>query len=205
MVWPRNSTPTRSQTSFHPDSSHTTTWAGRVDSRPKTSDGLTGRLTAAYEEVFSRVGVVSSQSLSLDALNTNLDPVLGRLSGLLEGRVGPPLPVTEFEAARREAERRISEEEPPGFADSAKPSQSRHGDYFLWRQLLIESSARGLNVLLVTSDVKEDWWRREGGETRGPRLELSRELAATAGVRLFMLRPAILFARAVDTLDLPID
>lgn len=181
------------------------TWAGRVALSPESSEDLTGSLAQAYEEVFSRIDVLNSQSLSLEALDTNFDPILRRLTVLLAGRVGPPLPATDLEAARQESERRIADQEPPGYADSAKSGDWRHGDYFIWRQLLTEASDRGLDVLLVTGDIKEDWWRREAGETRGPRLELGRELATIAGVRLFMLRPANLFARAADALDLTID
>ena len=138
----------------------------------------------------------------LDA--TNADPVLERLESLLEGQVGSPLSAGDHEQAEAEAQRRIDHEEPPGYADGDKASDARFGDYLLWKQLLIEAASRGLDVLLVTGDVKEDWWRREAGETRGPRLELSRELNAAAGVRLFMLRPASLFALAERALNLEI-
>jgi hypothetical protein len=59
-------------------------------------------------------------------------------------------------------------------------------------------------VVLVTADVKEDWWRKTGGATRGPRLELSRELANACGTRLYMLRPASLFVLAESSLGVSI-
>ena len=179
-------------------------WANRVALPPETGDVLTAPLVGGYDEVFSRLELANSQSTSLDSLNTNDDPVLARLTLLLDGRVGPPLTDAVRDAAQAEAERRIDEELPPGFGDSEKPAPDRYGDYVLWKQLLDEAAARRRDVLLVTGDVKEDWWRREAGETRGPRLELSRELAAVAGVRLFMMRPAGLFAQAQDALDLHI-
>jgi hypothetical protein len=182
-----------------------TTWAERVALPKETLDELGHALDRVYGELDTRVDAFSEESLGLDALDTNRDRVLDRLNLVLEGRIGPPVPAEEFDAACDEAERRISAEEPPGFADSAKTGQSRYGDYLVWHQLLKEATVRGVDVLLVTGDVKEDWWRREKGETRGPRLELSQELMRSAGARLFMLRPASLLARAKDALDLTIN
>src|SRR5690242_11422468 len=34
------------------------------------------------------------------------------------------------------------------------------GDYLVWTQVLREARQRQCDVLLVTGDVKEDWWRR---------------------------------------------
>jgi hypothetical protein len=45
-------------------------------------------------------------------------------------------------------------------------------------------------------DVKEDWWREEHGERRGPRIELVDELRRRAGTQLFMLRPTQLLEYA---------
>jgi hypothetical protein len=44
--------------------------------------------------------------------------------------------------------------------------------------------------------VKDDWWWRERGEAKGPLPELTYEMRETAGVRLFMLRPASLLVHA---------
>lgn len=181
------------------------TWANRVALPGGSLDELGRSLRIAYDELAARVDEYSQENLRLEALDTNTDPVLERLATVLGGRVGQPLSPEELDVARGEAERRIAAEEPPGFADSDKMGDARYGDYFLWKELLREATTRRSDVLLVTGDVKEDWWRREKGETRGPRLELSRELASTTGGRLFMLRPANLLARAKDALDLSIN
>jgi hypothetical protein len=71
----------------------------------------------------------------------------------------------------------------------------------VWEQLLVEASVRKSNVLLVTGDVKEDWWRRELGEWRGPRVELAQEMRRRTGHRLFMLRPASFLRHARTLLE----
>jgi len=181
------------------------TWANRVALPPEPLEALSESLRTAYVQLAARVDEYSEESLRLDALSTDTDPVLGRLLAILKGRVGLPVAPEDLDEARTEAERRIESEEPPGFADSDKTGDARFGDYFLWREVLDEASARKVDLLLVTGDVKEDWWRREKGETRGPRLELSREFGSFVGGRLFMLRPASLLAQAKDALDLSIN
>ena len=44
-------------------------------------------------------------------------------------------------------------------------------------------------MLLVTGDAKDDWWRMEHGQARGPRAELVYEMQLAAGAQLYMLRP----------------
>ncbi|RLK60439.1 PIN-like domain-containing protein [Actinokineospora cianjurensis] len=66
--------------------------------------------------------------------------------------------------------RRIRASEPPGYKDRKKDDVNAVGDYLVWEQTLLEATTRGLDVLFVTSDTEEDWWRLEGGERRGPRI-----------------------------------
>jgi hypothetical protein len=122
-------------------------------------------------------------------VTTAADPVLRRLEPLLEGRVGlRPTPAERAEAvevARIRVERRI----PPGYRDVGKSGDLFAGDYLVWSQLLVEARVRGLDVLFVTGDSKEDWWRRERGRPVGPREELVTEMREVAGVRLFQFLP----------------
>jgi hypothetical protein len=57
---------------------------------------------------------------------------------------------------------------------------------------------------MVTGDVKEDWWRREHGELRGPRPELVDEMRVSAGVRLFMIRPETLLLYGSQVLQVKV-
>lgn len=55
------------------------------------------------------------------------------------------------------------------------------GDYLLWAELLEYAQSvvdDGRPFLLVTNDVKDDWYAKSGGEPTGPRPELVREFYA---------------------------
>lgn len=56
----------------------------------------------------------------------------------------------------------------------------------------------------MTGDLKDDWWRREGGQIRGPRPELIEELRRFADARLFMLRPEELLIHVREALSVRI-
>ena len=72
----------------------------------------------------------------------------------------------------------------------------------LWLQLLQEAQRRTCDVLLVTGDVKKDWWQQRDGDIPArPRAELAVELREQAGVRLYMLTPAELLTWAEQLLE----
>jgi hypothetical protein len=59
---------------------------------------------------------------------------------------------------------------------------------------------RRADVLFVTRDQKQDWWRIENRQAKGPRWELVAELESHAGTRLYTLRPASLGEHASEPL-----
>jgi PIN like domain/Apea-like HEPN len=85
--------------------------------------------------------------------------------------------------------------------EPAKPTEDFAGDYLIWLEVMNEAKIKKRDVLIVTGDAKEDWWRRERGAIRGPRPELVRELKEAAGVKLFMLRPDSLLMHAQRFLE----
>jgi len=129
------------------------------------------------------------------ARNTRHDPVLSLLDPVFADRVGPPLSDTEYVKAVAEGRRRAAAGEPPGFADVKKADADgvgAAGDYLVWEQVMVEAGRRSLDVVFVTGDVKKDWWRYEGNNARGPRLELVRELRRRCGTTLYMIQPHVL-------------
>ncbi|MEU5905474.1 PIN-like domain-containing protein [Micromonospora sp. NPDC047467] len=121
------------------------------------------------------------------------DNVLERLQLIFADHVGPAFSPEEQERANKEASRRIDEKVPPGFKDSGKSNPS--GDYFLWAQTLIEvERCKPKFLVLVTGDVKDDWYLRVKGQTVIGRPELANELQARTGARL-MLMPTKSFLR----------
>ncbi|MFE5600709.1 PIN-like domain-containing protein [Streptomyces coelicoflavus] len=134
---------------------------------------------------------------------THTDPVLTELERLLRGRIGEPLSVGEYDKAVQEAAKRADDEIPPGYEDfKNKSPEQAAGDYLLWVQLLKEAAQRDGDVLLVTGDVKKDWWQPRDVDIQArPRAELVVELREETGAHLYMLTPAGLLTWAEQLLD----
>lgn len=176
-------------------------WANRVGLSSKRSEELISVLSEAFGEVIAGVAELADDDASQSATNTGKDPVLVGLEPILNGRVGTGLDEAEHHKALEEAKRRAAAKEPPGYKDFGKPGIGPAGDYLIWAQTLREAKRQRRDVLIVTGDVKEDWWRREHGELRGPRPELAEEMRKMAGARLFMLRPESLLLHARQILN----
>jgi predicted nucleic acid-binding protein len=179
-------------------------WINRVGLSNERKIHLSEIITQAFDSVAVVVKNAADDDAEDFARNTNRDSVLMALEPILEGRVGGPLDKTEQENALREAKRRAEAKQPPGYKDFGKPGDDSAGDYLIWNQILKEVMSRPRDVLIVTADVKDDWWRRERGELRGPRPELADEISAAAGVRLFMLRPKGLLLCATRILKIKV-
>jgi hypothetical protein len=128
------------------------------------------------------------------------DPILARLSQILEAKVGAPMDAASWEEAVAEGRRRADELEPPGYLDADKADsrlpEGPAGDYLVWVQLMAEGRRRQCDVVLVTGDEKEDWWWRHRSNFLGPRPELVAEYLTESGRRLFMMTPRDLLARS---------
>jgi len=131
---------------------------------------------------------------------TKDDPILARLSICLDGKVGRPLSDTDWEAAVAEGTRRVTAEEPPGYRDAAKDDstlpEGAAGDYLVWMQLMAEGGSRDIDIILVTGDEKEDWWRRHRAALIGPRTELFDEYWNRGKRRFYLFTPTELLQRS---------
>ncbi|MDH6700736.1 putative nucleic acid-binding protein [Streptomyces sp. MAA16] len=177
------------------------------DAAKGTINGYRDRIQRAVEEMKR---FIESQAEN-DALEgtgaTHTDPVLMRLEPLLLGKVGEPMLPYEHVKTVAEAKARADASTPPGYEDfSSKPDEQAAGDYIIWKQIILEASVAGRDLLLVTGDVKEDWWTlRTGSNPARPRSELRNELRKEAGVELFMMTPSQLLAEASGAFELKVD
>lgn len=179
-------------------------WARGVSLPDARHERITDALSAAFDNAVERVDKFRSPSGIGPGGDTGTDAVLERLERLLAGRAGAPLDADAYTAAFKEGTRRVEASEPPGYRDRSKGGEGAVGDYLVWEQLLCEAERRGGDVLFVTADVKEDWWRHEDDEPRGPRPELAVELRRRSGGALLMLTPATLLSTARSALALPV-
>ncbi|WP_188301851.1 PIN-like domain-containing protein [Streptomyces sp. CBMA156] len=138
--------------------------------------------------------------------DTNTDPVIGELESLLAGRVGEAYDAERHVAEIALAKGRAAERIPPGFKDfeDGKSDGEAAGDYLVWRQLLDEVSVRNSDVLFVTRDLKEDWWRPGNPQlARLPHVRLVEELRDVTGRRLLMAEPSVLMQQVDRVFTLP--
>ena len=174
-------------------------WSNRTALPTDRVTPITDQVTECFNEATEQIKAIAAESLSATMMsavrNTNQDEILLRLQELANGRVGPPLSPTDYEIALREAQRRIEAKIPPGYKDKSKLEERAAGDYIIWEEIMIESKGHE-TVLLISGDGKDDWWRMERGEARGPRAELVSELRHRTGARLLMLRPESLLIHA---------
>lgn len=177
------------------------TWANRAELPQSQLNDLLVILKSAADSVTTKISQLGVDDTFKDADDTAKDPVVTALKSILSEGVGPPLPPDELQAAKQEAYRRIETKAPPGWKDASKRSNAE-GDYLAWHETLIEAKRVATDVLFVTGDVKEDWWRKQSGEAKGPLPELVYEMFAFAGVRLFMMRPATLLRHVGKTLKI---
>jgi hypothetical protein len=171
-------------------------WINRVGLPQERKETFDSILTKAFNSIVENIKQLADTDAVEFSRNTNRDPVLAKLEPILKGRVGVGLGKNAHQEALKEAKRRADAKIPPGYKDAAKPGERAAGDYLIWAQILEEIKGKPRDILIVTGDAKEDWWRREHGELRGPRPELADEASEVAGVRLFMLRPESLLVLA---------
>jgi len=181
-----------------------TTWAKAVGVDDDELSALTGRVDGFLGSLRETVQELLHDA---DAERTG-DPILEQLEELLAGKVTQPLTSEEHAECVAEANRRIENEQPPGYKDAHKEdadaTDGGTGDYLVWYQATRYAQQQGQDLILVTRDEKEDWWWRQPSEFIGPRPELALEYYELSGHRLFLMRPADLLSRA-SVLEVEVD
>ncbi|MCO5169528.1 MAG: PIN domain-containing protein [Planctomycetes bacterium] len=164
-------------------------------------------VSAVLKEINSSVDKVKQNLQTHRTRHPNLiqsDPLLDRLTAILEGRVEQAFTPDQLQALYKEGQARFDNETPPGFRDKAKPQPERYGDFILWKQILAIAGREKKPIILVTDDLKEDWWRVHRGLRVGPRPEIVDELHATTGVMLAMYSSDRFLERAREILKVAV-
>lgn len=87
-------------------------------------------------------------------------------------------------------EKRYKNQIPPGYMDIKKPGTypyenkefiRKYGDLLLWNEIIEKCKTEKIEfAVLVTGDVKEDWWQKKRGMRLGARMELLNEIYSNA-------------------------
>jgi PIN like domain len=187
-------------------SSALTSWAKHV----ALEDAELQRLQAEVSKVFAELidAVDAAEPDRVHAATPAIeDRVLSRLSTMLEGKVLPRPPDDVWAALIAEGQARVEVQQPPGYLDAGKGEQypeGAAGDFLVYRQACEEAKNRGLDLVIITGDEKEDWWWRNRGVPIGPRQEMTKEFFDFSGGHwLFLLRPSDLLQRS-EALDVEV-
>lgn len=76
-------------------------------------------------------------------------------------KVGQELSFEEMLKICNEGRNRFSEKIPPGFEDDKKTGIQKYGDLFVWNEILNMAKKQERDVILISNDVKPDWWDKE--------------------------------------------
>lgn len=121
-------------------------------------------------------GVSSEKLIELKQFTDNLHHEHRRVIPInsifdeLFSNVGEPFSISEEQKLLKEFD-----ETPlaPGFMDREKRNANSHGDFFIWKQMQRHSVRSSRNVIFITLDQKEDWFRDK--EQQVPREDLLKE------------------------------
>lgn len=116
------------------------------------------------------------------------DEYCDRILKAFEGKVGNEPSAAERDELHKRAADRYQRKIPPGYLDKDKDPPNAYGDYVGWSQLMQIAQREKRPAILVTDDLKADWWYWEDRHRLGPRVELLEEFAAETGQELCLYK-----------------
>lgn len=132
------------------------------------------------------------------------DPIWERLTELLDSKIGDDFSTEELEKIYKEGKRRYEEKIPPGFKDLPEKknngNRSLYGDLLVWKQVMTKAKDIKESIILITDDLKEDWWYKFKGETISPRPELIKEFREETKKRVNIYQAESFLKHAEKTL-----
>lgn len=159
-----------------------------------------GALKSAQEQHVEKLNDLERESIS----TSSEDVIRTQLEALFSNKIGlPPASQEILDQLYKEGEQRYRKSIPPGFKDANKANtkndkepecftyagleyRRQYGDLIIWKQILEYAKANTLkDLVFVTDDSKEDWWKVSKGKTVGVHPELVDEIHREAGVENF--------------------
>ena len=110
------------------------------------------------------------------------DEVLEKLNQLFKGNIGNNYEEQKLNEIKKEGKERYEKKIAPGFKDSKKTEDKKYGDLILWYQIIDKANESKKPIILISGDVKEDWWLEKDGKRLMPLPQLKKELYDKAGV-----------------------
>lgn len=130
------------------------------------------------------------------------NPIKEKLASILDSKVGESFDEKTLAEIYEEGESRYKNKIPPGYKDDKdKKGNDKYGDLVIWKEI-IKLGEIQTNIILVSSDAKEDWYLIERGKTIGPRPELVEEFQKNrenTAQRYFYMYPTAKFLEYFKT------
>jgi hypothetical protein len=140
------------------------------------------KTTEIYKKFLEHLEVLEKKQADV---NDN-DDVRDVIISIFKNKIGTSFQKTDLEDIYKEGALRYAEKRPPGFMDSHKKGsyyfeekeyKRKYGDLLLWKEIINHSKSHKLKyVVLVTGDLKDDWWEEKRGRKIGARKELLNEI-----------------------------
>lgn len=124
------------------------------------------------------------------------DPILNKITSLFGENFILDFKDTVKDDESKIAYDRYNKKIPPGYMDLDKSTENKgnfekdeygkYNDYFIWKQIINFAKDEKTNIIFVTDDAKEDWFRKNRGKTLGPREELLNEFYKETGKMIYI-------------------
>ncbi|MDO6619779.1 PIN-like domain-containing protein [Shewanella sp. 6_MG-2023] len=172
---------------------------------PFVSTTLSDQLKVLFGQIEQEL--IDSKKTHSDRISN--DPIKENLAKIFDGKVGFPYSDEELKTLCKEGRERYKQSIPPGYKDANKSdgadnlmSQRRKfGDFILWQQTMDMAKNDKADVIFITDDTKEDWWKKPKGKTIGPRPELTKEFIDKTDKKFQMYRADTFIHLASKYLD----
>lgn len=120
----------------------------------------------------------------------DIDNIKDIVLEIFKNKIGEGFTKKELDEIYKNGEKRYAESIPPGYKDKSKTGSylvenrefiRKFGDLILWKEIIEKAKTDKIkHIVLVTGDVKEDWWFEKRGKKLGPRKELLNEIYTDA-------------------------
>lgn len=143
----------------------------------QTISDLEKLTSKAKDRMTSRLEKLKAEHTIPFEIARESDPVRQALDSILVGdRVGA---TTGHSSRKADAQKRLDSGLPPGGKDKDKEDPT--GDGIIWLELIEHTKSAGRQLLFVTDDQKQDWYRTTRNQKLGPLVELKVEMTASTG------------------------
>ena len=110
------------------------------------------------------------------------DDVLNKINDVFDDNIANCYDPKKLSDIIKEGEDRYEKKIPPGFKDIKKSDDRKFGDLILWYQIIDKANETKKPIILISGDVKEDWWLEKNGERLMPLPQLKKEMLDKANV-----------------------